>query len=146
MVFWSLRRFFPVKQLKERRVPVGNKLYVGNVPWAATEEEIRKVFGEIGAVNEVNIVMDRDSGRPKGFVFVTMADETAAAVAIEKLNGKEMGGRMLKIDYARERTPGAPRERRDYGGGGGGYGGGYSDRGNRRDRRDSRDFRRDRSY
>ena len=91
------------------------KIYVGNLPFSATEDEIRIMFEEYGTVESVNMIMDRETQRPRGFGFVEMAD--GADEAIEALNGKDMGGRDLKINEAR------PREERPRGGGGGG--GGY---------------------
>jgi RNA recognition motif-containing protein len=79
-----------------------NKLYVGNIPGSATEEELKSYFSAVGEVKSVSIITDRDTGRSRGFCFVEMeyADE-----AITQLNGKEMGGRALKINEAREREP-----------------------------------------
>jgi RNA recognition motif-containing protein len=91
-------------------------IYVGNLPYSATEEEIRALFEPHGTVTRANIVMDRDTGRPRGFGFVEMANDTEGHAAIEAINGTQMGGRSLTVNEAR------PRESR--GGGGGGYGGG----------------------
>lgn len=92
-------------------------IYVGNLPYTATEEEIRALFEPHGAVTRANIVMDRDTGRPRGFGFVEMANDSEGHAAIEAVNGAQMGGRSLTVNEAR------PRESRS-GGGGGGYGGG----------------------
>ena len=86
-------------------------IYVGNLPFSATEEEIRDLFSPFGTVHGVKLVSDRDTGRPRGFGFVEM-DEAAAASAISALNGKEMGGRSLRINEARERER-APRQQRN---------------------------------
>ncbi|RPJ45064.1 MAG: RNA-binding protein [Candidatus Latescibacterota bacterium] len=94
------------------------KIYVGNLPFSATEEEIRTLFEHHGAVHSVSLVTDRYTGQPRGFGFVEM-DETAAKAAISAVNGQEVGGRALKVDEAK------PRE--DSRGGGGGRG----DRGGR---------------
>jgi cold-inducible RNA-binding protein len=94
------------------------QLYVGNLPYSATEPEIRQLFEQCGAVQSVKLVMDRETGRPKGFGFIEM-DDTSAQAAIQKLNGTDFGGRPLRVNEARERG-----ERGPGGGGGGGYGGG----------------------
>ena len=99
-----------------------NKLYVGNLPYSTTEEELRTLFQQAGTVNSVAVIKDRDTGRSKGFAFVEMGNAGEAQQAITQLNGYQMGQRALKVNIAR------PREE----GGGGGYGrsGGYgSDRG-----------------
>lgn len=89
-------------------------IYVGNLPYSATQDEIRAQFEQYGAVESVNIIMDRETGRSKGFGFVVMPDNTAAQTAINALNDKDMGGRKLKINEARPRAEGG-------GGGGGGF-------------------------
>ena len=94
------------------------KIYVGNLPYSATESELRDVFGEHGTVESVSLVSDRETGRPRGFGFVEMDDDGATA-AISALDGKDMGGRSLRVNEARPR-----REGGGGGGGGGGYGGG----------------------
>lgn len=95
-------------------------IYVGNLSFSATEDEIRELFEQHGTVLSVKLINDRETGRPRGFGFVEM-DPSAAAVAIEKLNGKELGGRTLRINEAQARTGGGG----GFGGGGGGGGGGY---------------------
>lgn len=102
------------------------RIYVGNLPFSASEEDVRQLFAAHGEVISVSLPNDRDTGRPRGFGFVEMSNEDADK-AIEALDGKSLGGRALRVSHARERDA-APR--RDYGGGGGrgGYGGG----GNRR--------------
>jgi len=87
-------------------------IYVGNLPYSATEDELAELFAAYGTVDHVNIVVDRMTNRPRGFGFVEMADESQAQAAIEGLNGAEMGGRMLNVNAARPRT-----ERRGGGGG-----------------------------
>ena len=91
------------------------KIYVGNLPYSVTESELRDLFGEHGTVESVSLVSDRETGRPRGFGFVEMDDDGATA-AISALDGKDMGGRSLRVNEA--------RPRREGGGGGGGFGGG----------------------
>lgn len=106
---------------------MGKKLYVGNLPFSATEQDIHSKFSSCGQVESVKIIMDRDSGRSKGFAFVEMVDEPGAQQAIDALNGADFSGRAMIVSEAR---PQAPREggggRGGFGGGGrgGGYGGG----------------------
>ena len=90
-------------------------IYVGNLPYSTTQEEMRQMFEQHGTVESVNIIQDRETGRSKGFGFVVMPDATQAQSAIGALNDKDMGGRKLKVNEARPRTD-APRN----GGGGGG--------------------------
>ena len=92
------------------------KLYVGNLPFSATETEVNDMFSKHGTVHSVALINDRETGRPRGFGFVEMDDEAAMA-AIAALNGQDMGGRDLKINEAQDRP------RRTGGGGGGGGGG-----------------------
>ncbi|MDP6418228.1 MAG: RNA-binding protein [Candidatus Krumholzibacteria bacterium] len=89
------------------------KLYVGNLPFTATEDEVRDLFSQHGAVHSVALINDRDTGRPRGFGFVEMDDEAATA-AMGKLDGYDMNGRALRVNEAQERAP-----RRGGGGGGG---------------------------
>ncbi len=97
------------------------KLYVGNLPFSATDAEISELFGKHGNVHSVALINDRETGRPRGFGFVEM-DDDAAIAAMEKLNGFEMGGRALRVNEAEDRRgPG--------GGGGGGGRGGYGGKG-----------------
>ena len=100
------------------------KLYVGNLPFSATEDEVREFFSQHGTVHSVALINDRETGRPRGFGFVEMDDEAAMA-AIQNLDGADMGGRPLRVNEAQERRGG--------GGGGGGYRGGGGG-GPRRDR------------
>jgi len=92
------------------------KLYVGNLPFTTTEDRLREIFEEHGDVASAALVMDRDTGRPRGFGFVEMSDDGQADAAIEALNGQNIDGRDLTVNEAR------PRE--DRGGGGGGFRGG----------------------
>ena len=98
---------------------MAKRLFVGNVAWSVTELELRELFSEAGEVAEVKVMLDRESGRPRGFAFVEMGDEGAAAQAINALNGRELGGRPLAVKEAMERSGGA-------GGSGGRGGGGWS--------------------
>lgn len=104
------------------------KLYVGNLPYTATDQDLQALFGEFGTVLSVQIIMDKYSGRSKGFGFVEMEDDAAATAAIEKLNGSDNGGRTLVVSVAR------PREERPAGSFGGDRGGrgGYQGGGDRR--------------
>lgn len=92
-------------------------IYVGNLPFTCTEEELRKAFEEYGQVTAVNVIKDRETGRPRGFAFVEMPDAKSAGQAIEKLNLSALNGRNITVNEAR------PRDDRGGGGGGGGRGG-----------------------
>jgi cold-inducible RNA-binding protein len=108
---------------------MSTKLFVGNLDFKVTENELQDAFAAHGTVVEVNLVTDRTTGQPRGFAFVTMNSPEEAQKAIEAMNGKELGGRALSVNVAR------PREERSGGGGGGrGYGGRGGDGGRRRDR------------
>ncbi|HYW04828.1 MAG TPA: RNA-binding protein [Gammaproteobacteria bacterium] len=85
-------------------------IYVGNLPFSATEDEVRELFSPFGTVGTVKLITDRDTGRPRGFGFVEMEAPEADA-AIEALNGKEMGGRTLRINEAQPRNQQRPRQR-----------------------------------
>ena len=98
---------------------MGKRLYVGNLSYGVTEADLREVFAEAGDVVDVKVVLDRDTGRPRGFAFVELSNDGEATRAIEVLNGRELQGRAMNISEARERTGGGGG-----GGGGGGYGGG----------------------
>ena len=80
------------------------RIYVGNLPFSATEEELNTLFGEHGEVSNVDIIMDRQTGRSRGFGFVEMTEDGAADSAIEALNGNDMGGRPLTVNEAKPRT------------------------------------------
>jgi len=101
---------------------MGTKLYVGNLPFSTTENELQELFSQAGAVQEVTLMQDRFTGKSRGFAFVTMSSEEEAQNAISKLNGQTMEGRPMTVNEAR------PREQRPPGGGGGRYGGGYGGR------------------
>jgi RNA recognition motif-containing protein len=128
---------------------MATKLYVGNLSFQTTSDELRDHFAQAGNVESASVVEDRMTGRSRGFGFVEMASAEEAAAAIEQLNGKEFGGRNLTVNEARPRTDRGPGggyggggNRGGYGGGGGGYGGGGGrGRDKDRDRRGSRNDR-----
>lgn len=101
------------------------KLYVGNMSYDTTEEELRNLFAQAGTVVTVDVIMDRETRRPKGFAFITMGSQPEAEKAITMFNAKDFNGRALTVNVAR------PREERPAGGGGAGRGG-YGDRGGNR--------------
>jgi RNA recognition motif-containing protein len=110
---------------------MSTKLYVGNLDFKVTENDLHDAFAACGTVVEANLVMDRATGRPRGFGFVTMSSPEEAQKAIDALHGKELGGRALTVNLARprEERSGGGGGGRGYGGGGrGGYGGGRRDR------------------
>lgn len=97
---------------------MGNKLYVGNLPYTVRDEDLQQAFGNYGAVNSAKVMMERDTGRSKGFGFVEMGSDAEAQAAIEGMNGQSLGGRSLVVNEARPMEPRPPRT------GGGGFGGG----------------------
>ena len=113
---------------------MSTKLFVGNLSFNATENQLQDLFASFGPVTEVDLIMDRFSGKPRGFAFVTMETKEGAAAAIQALHGKDMDGRALTVNEARPREERAPRSS----GGGGGYsggGGGGGERGRRESNR-----------
>ncbi len=98
---------------------MSTKLFVGNLPFKTTSDAIRNLFAQHGNVASVDIIMDRQTNRPRGFCFVSMATPEEAKIAAEKLNGAQLEGRNITVNEAR------PMERREGGGGGGGGGGGF---------------------
>ena len=104
---------------------MSKKLYVGNLAFQTTSQDLQALFAQAGTVESASVIEDRDTGRSKGFAFVEMSTEEEAASAIEQFNGKEIGGRALKVNEAR------PRENRGGGGYGGNRGGGGGYGGNR---------------
>jgi len=100
---------------------MGKKLYVGSLPFEATEDQLRELFEPHGAIDSIRIIMDKFSGRSKGFGFVEFADDDAAQKAIEAVNGKELGGRALVVNEARPEMPRAGGGGYRGGGGGGGF-------------------------
>ncbi len=105
---------------------MGKKLYVGNLPFSATDQILHDTFSQCGKVESAKIIMDRDSGRSKGFGFVEMSTEAEAADAISKFNGADYDGRAMTVNEAK---PMAPRTGGGGGGGRGGFGGGGGGRG-----------------
>lgn len=99
---------------------MGKKLYIGNLPFSATDQSLQDAFAECGTVESAKVIMDRETGRSKGFAFVEMSSDTEAADVISKFNGADWEGRKMNVSEAR---PQAPRENRGFGGGGGGGGG-----------------------
>ncbi|MGI9065241.1 MAG: RNA recognition motif domain-containing protein [Pyrinomonadaceae bacterium] len=107
---------------------MGTKLYVGNLSFRTTAEELRDAFASVGTVESASVIEDRDTGRSRGFAFVEMATPEEAAAAIDQFNGKDFGGRNLTVNEAK------PREDRGGRGGGGGGRGGYGGGGGGHDR------------
>jgi hypothetical protein len=121
---------------------MGNKLYVGNLPYKVRDEDLQQSFGQFGAVTSAKVMMERDTGRSKGFGFVEMASDAQAQAAINGMNGQSLGGRSITVNEARPMEARPPRTGGfgggggygggggggDRSGGGGGYGGGGSDR------------------
>ena len=125
---------------------MGNKLYVGNLPYSVRDQDLEQAFGQFGAVTSAKVMIERDTGRSKGFGFVEMGSDDEAQAAINGMNGQPLGGRNVVVNEARPMEPRPPRSggfgggggygggggggygggRREGGGGGGGYGGGGS--------------------
>jgi len=102
---------------------MGNKLYVGNLPYTVRDEDLQQAFGAFGQVNSAKVMMERDTGRSKGFGFVEMGNDNEAQSAIQGMNGQSLGGRSLVVNEARPMEARPPRS------GGGGFGGGRRDGG-----------------
>lgn len=103
---------------------MGNKLYVGNLPYSYRDSDMEQAFSQYGTVSSAKVMMERDTGRSKGFGFVEMSNDAEAQAAIEGMNGQQIGGRGLVVNEARPMEARAPRSGGFGGGGGGGYGGG----------------------
>jgi len=109
---------------------MGNKLYVGNLPYSVRDNDLQQAFGAFGLVTSAKVMMERDTGRSKGFGFVEMGSDAEAQAAVEGMNGQSLGGRSLVVNEARPMEPRPPRSggfgggRREGGFGGGGFGGG----------------------
>ena len=105
---------------------MGNKLYVGNLPYSVRDSDLEQSFGQFGTVTSAKVMMERDTGRSKGFGFVEMGSDAEALAAVEGMNGAPLGGRSLVVNEARPMEARPPRTGGGgYGGGGGGGGGGY---------------------
>ncbi len=102
---------------------MGNKLYVGNLPYSVRDGDLEQAFGQFGSVTSAKVMMERDTGRSKGFGFVEMGSDAEAQAAINGMNGQPLGGRSVVVNEARPMEARPPRSG-GYGGGGGGYGGG----------------------
>ena len=103
---------------------MGNKLYVGNLPYSVRDEDLQQSFGQFGAVTSAKVMMERDTGRSKGFGFVEMGSDAEAQAAIAGMNGQPLGGRSVVVNEARPMEARPPRTGGGFGGGSGG-GGGY---------------------
>ena len=103
---------------------MGNKLYVGNLPYSFRDEDLQQAFAAHGNVTSAKVMMERDTGRSKGFGFVEMGSDAEAQTAINEMNGQQFGGRGLVVNEARPMEPRPPRSG-GFGGGAGGGGGGY---------------------
>ena len=103
---------------------MGNKLYVGNLPYSVRDEDLQQSFGQFGSVTSAKVMMERDTGRSKGFGFVEMGSDAEAQTAINGMNGQPLGGRSVVVNEARPMEARPPRSGGFGGGGGGGYGGG----------------------
>ena len=102
---------------------MGNKLYVGNLPYTVRDEDLQQSFGAFGSITSAKVMMERDTGRSKGFGFVEMGSDAEAQAAIAGMNGQSLGGRSITVNEARPMEARPPRTG-GFGGGGGGYGGG----------------------
>ncbi|HSW18572.1 MAG TPA: RNA-binding protein [Ramlibacter sp.] len=103
---------------------MGNKLYVGNLPYSVRDSDLEQAFSQFGAVSSAKVMMERDTGRSKGFGFVEMGSDAEAQAAITGMNGQPLGGRSVVVNEARPMEARPPRSGGYGGGGGGGYGGG----------------------
>lgn len=108
--------------LPEKRIIITKKVFVGNLNFRTTKEELEGLFAQVGQLADVFLPVDRDTGRPRGFAFVEFAEESDAEAAIERFNGHELGGRPLRVNSAEEK----PRREPSFGGGGGAGGNRYS--------------------
>lgn len=90
---------------------MGTRLFIGNLPWGATEQEIRDAFTSVGTVKDCHLVIDRETGKSKGFAFVEMSTQDEATTAIDRLNGSDIGGRAINVNEARPRPESGNRGR-----------------------------------
>src|SRR5215469_11046458 len=107
---------------------MNNKLFVGNLSFQTTENDVQDAFAAFGTVTETHLMMDRATNRSRGFAFVTMSTDAEAQTAIDGMNGKDLGGRSITVNIARPREERPSGGRREYGGGGGGHRGGARNR------------------
>jgi cold-inducible RNA-binding protein len=130
VVLSGLHRYF-VSFVFQESLVMGNKLYVGNLPYTVRDDDLQQAFGAFGQVNSAKVMMERDTGRSKGFGFVEMGSDSEAQSAIQGMNGQSLGGRSLVVNEARPmearppRTGGFGGGRREGGFGGGGNDGGF---------------------
>lgn len=103
---------------------MAKKIYVGNLAFSVTDDELQQAFASFGTITSARVVMDKMSGRSKGFGFVEIEDDSAADTAIEKMNGQTIGGRPVRVSEAKPQDPNNRPPRRNFGGGGGGDRGG----------------------
>lgn len=104
---------------------MGTKLYVGNLSFNTQEDDLQRLFEQVGTVTSCNVIMDKFTNKSRGFGFVEMASQEEASKAIEEFNGKDLDGRALTVNEARPREDRPPRGGGGFGGGGGGFDGGY---------------------
>jgi hypothetical protein len=121
----GLRFWDPIACFRLFRSPcMGNKLYVGNLAYSVRDNDLEQAFSQFGSVSSAKVMMERDTGRSKGFGFVEMGSDAEAQAAINGMNGQPLSGRSIVVNEARPMEPRAPRSGGYGGGGGGGYGGG----------------------
>jgi cold-inducible RNA-binding protein len=127
--YWDIGGFFYIKRTKDS--PMDTKLYIGNLPYSTTDDELRNLFSQAGTVTSATVIMERETGRSKGFAFVEMSNQSEAEKAIQMFNGYSLGNRELRVNIARPREERAPG---GFGGGRSGFGGGGGRGGPSRDR------------
>lgn len=103
---------------------MSKKLFVGGLSWGTNDDSLRAAFARFGEITEAKVITDRETGRSRGFGFVTFSDPSAATSAMTEMDGKQLDGRTIKVNEAQERSGGGGGGRGGFGGGGGGYGGG----------------------
>ena len=108
---------------------MSTKLFVGNLAFQTTSQDLQELFGQAGTVESASVIEDRETGRSRGFAFVEMSSNAEAAAAIDQFNGKELGGRALKVNEAKPREPRNGSSGRNFGGNRGGFGGGSRNNG-----------------
>jgi cold-inducible RNA-binding protein len=118
-----IRSFFSLP-IRGKGISMSTKLYVGNLAFQTTSQQLQELFAQAGTVESASVVEDRETGRSRGFAFVEMSTQEEATSAIEQFNGKEVGGRALKVNEAKPRESGGGGGRGGFGGNRGGFGGG----------------------